>query len=67
MPDDIITTFQVVANDYYSTVSGLVYRNSENELKVIMHGMYTTDGTNMTYLQLTGAAATFVQDVVKTM
>lgn len=67
MPDDIITTFQVVANDYYSTVSGLVYRNSENELKVIMHGMYTTDGTNMTYLQLTGTAATFVQDVVKTM
>lgn len=67
MPDDIITTFQVVANGYYSTVSGLVYRNSENELKVIMHGMYTTDGTNMTYLQLTGAAATFVQDVVKTM
>lgn len=67
MPDDIITTFQVVANGYYSTVSGLVYRNSENELKVIMHGMYTTDGTNMSYLQLTGVAATFVQDVVKTM
>ena len=67
MPDDIITAFQVVANGYYSSVSGLVYRNAEGALKVIMHGMYTTDGTNMTYLQMTGDAATFVQDVVKTM
>lgn len=67
MPDDIITAFQVVANGYYSSVSGLVYRNAEGALKVIMHGMYTTDGTNMTYLQMTGDEATFVQDVVKTM
>lgn len=67
MPDDIITAFQVVANGYYSSVSGLVYRNAEGALRVIMHGMYTTDGTNMTYLQMTGDAATFVQDVVKTM
>lgn len=67
MPDNIITAFQVVANGYYSSVSGLVYRNSEQALKVIMHGMYTTDGTNMTYLQITGDDATFVHDIVTTL
>lgn len=67
MPDDIITAFQVVAGGYYSSVSGLVYRNSENALKVILHGMFTTDGATMTYLQLAGSDATFVKDTVKTM
>ena len=66
MPDDIITAIQVVTNGYYSSVSGLVYRNSENTLKIIVHGMYTTDGTNMTYLQLTGVDATFISDTIIT-
>lgn len=65
MPDDIITAFQIVANGYYSSVSGLIYRNSENELKAIIHGMFTTNGTSMTYLQLAGVNATFVKDTVK--
>ena len=64
MPDDIITAIQVVAGGYYSSVSGLVYRNGQGELKVIAHGMYTSNGTSMSYLQLAGAAATFVKDTV---
>ena len=64
MPDTIITAIQVVSGGYYSSVSGLVYRNSENALKVIVHGMVTSDGTSMTYLSLTGSDATFVADIV---
>lgn len=64
MPDTIITAIQVVSGGYYSSVSGLVYRNSEDALKVIVHGMITSDGSSMTYLSLTGSSATFVADVV---
>lgn len=64
MPDDIITAFQIVVNHYYSSVSGLVYKDSLGTLKVVVHGMYTSDGTTMSYLQLTGSEATFVKDVV---
>lgn len=67
MPDDIITAIQVVAGGYYSSVSGLVYRNGQGELKVIAHGMYTSNGTSMSYLQLAGAAATFIKDTVTTL
>lgn len=67
MPDDIITAFQIVVNHYYSSISGLVYRDSEGVLKVIAHGMYTDNGTSMTYLELTGKEATFIKDVVKNM
>lgn len=38
-----------------------------DELKVIAHGMYTSNGTSMSYLQLAGAAATFIKDTVTTL
>lgn len=64
MPDNVITSIQVVASGYYSSVSGLVYRNGDGALKVIVHGMYTSDGSTMSYLALTGTDAVFVSDTV---
>lgn len=64
MPDNVITPIHVVASGYYSSISGLVYRNGEGDLKLIVHGMYTNNGTSMSYLALTGADATFVSDTV---
>ncbi len=64
MPDDSINAMQIIYNTYYSSVSGLVYRNSEGDLKVIIHGMYTTDGTNFSYLTINGDNATFISDTV---
>ena len=64
MHDTAMTTLSVLASGYYSTVSGLIYRSSEGELKAILHGMYTTNGTSMTYLNVQGQSATFVTDDV---
>lgn len=64
MPDNTISSLQLLANGRYSIVSGLIYRNGENLLKAIVHGMYTTDGSNMTYLVINGDDATFISDTV---
>lgn len=67
MPDNIITAIQVVAGGYYSSVSGLIYRNSENALKATIHGMYTSNGTSWSYLAINGEDATFVSDTVSNL
>ncbi len=67
MPDNAMATFVVVAGGYYSNISGMVYRSADGVLKIIAHGMYTTNGTSMSYLALTGAEVTFDHDNVVEM
>lgn len=63
MPIEAMATFVIIANGYYSTVSGLIYRAAaDNSLKAILHGLYTTNGTTMTYLTENGADVTFISD-----
>ena len=67
MPDASTSQFTLLTSGYYSNVNGQVYRDSDNNLKVIAHGIYTTNGTSITYLSLTGSAAMFVKDEVVEM
>ena len=64
MLDNIITPIQVLSNGYYSSVSGRIYKDNDDTIKVTVHGMYTSDGANQTYLSLTDIYATFVSDNV---
>lgn len=64
MKDNTIALFSMLANGYYSNVSGVVYRSSDNVLKAVMHGMYTDNGISFTYLNLSGAEVTFNSDTV---
>lgn len=64
MLDNIITPIQVLSNGYYSWVSGRIYKDGNDSIKVTVHGMYTSDGANQTYLSLTDIYATFVSDNV---
>lgn len=64
MPDTVMSPLVILTGGYYSTVCGVVYRNSASELKVIAYGMYTSNGTSTTYLSLLGADVTFVSDEV---
>ena len=64
MLDNIITPIQVLSNGYYSSVSGRIYKDGEDTIKVTVHGMYTSDGASQTYLSLTDIYATFVSDNV---
>lgn len=64
MPDDVSTSFIVIANNFYSSINGQTYRSGDNTLKVILHGLYTTDGSNVSYLAITGQEATLSSDSV---
>lgn len=64
MPNDVSTSFIIIANSYYSSVNGQVYRSSDGTLKAILHGLYTTDGTNVSYLAINGDAVTLSSDNV---
>lgn len=64
MPNNTITSFELLSNGYYSNVSGLIYRNDTGNLKAVAHGMYTDNGTSMTYLNVTDADVTLVSDTV---
>lgn len=64
MPDDVSTSFIIISNNYYSSVNGQTYRSGDGTLKVIIHGLYTTDGSNISYLAITGDEATLTSDVV---
>lgn len=62
MPDDVSTSFIVIVNNYYSSVNGQVYRSGDGTLKVIIHGLYTTNGTDVSYLAITGDEAVLASD-----
>lgn len=65
MPLGTVTAMQVISGGFYSSVSGFVYRSaSDNSIKVVVHGVYTTNGTNFAYLSLNGETATFDSDDV---
>lgn len=53
-PDDSHSQFSLVINGYYSSVNGLLYRSGDGALKIILNGIYTTNGTDISYLMLTG-------------
>lgn len=64
MPDDVSTSFIVIANSYYFSINRKVHRSSDGTLKAIIHGLYTTDGTNVSYLAITGDVVTLSFDNV---
>ena len=64
-PDTSITPFVLMMNTYYSNVNGLLYKVSDNSpLKLIVHGVYTTDGTSFSYLSMQGTEIATVTDEV---
>lgn len=63
-PDSSTSQFTLLTGGYYSSVNGQIYRDSEGTLKAIVHGLYTTNGTTVSYLSLLGVAASFVKDDV---
>ena len=67
-PDDSHSQFTlVVSGGYYSSVNGQIYRGGDGTgpLKMILNGIYTTDGTNISYLALTGQEVASITDDVK--
>lgn len=65
MPLGTVTAMQVISGGFYSSVSGFVYRSvADKSIKVVVHGVYTTNGTNIGYLSLNGETATFDSDDV---
>ena len=64
--ETITTIFALSAGGYYSTVSGHLYRSSaDNQLKAILYGIYTTNGTSFNYLSIPSSDATLVSDTVE--
>lgn len=63
-PDDSHSQFTLIVGSYYSTVNGQIYRSGDNTPKIILNGIYTTDGSTMSYLNLTGTEITAVVDNV---
>lgn len=64
-PDVSATTFTLLYNGRYASISGQIYRNAAGDLKAILHGIYTTDGTTFAYLALDGVNVTFNSDTVQ--
>lgn len=64
-PDDSHSQFTLLINGNYSSVNGQLYRDGVGTLKIILNGIYTTDGVNISYLSLTGQEVATVKDEVK--
>lgn len=62
-PENVVTPFAFISNAYYSTVAGHIYKSGD-DIKAIVYGMYTNDGSTMTYLQINGEICTFSSDTV---
>lgn len=63
-PDDSHSQFTLLVGGYYSTVNGQVYRSGDNTPKMILNGLYTSDGTTFAYLAQTGTEITAIVDEV---
>ncbi len=63
-PDSVTTVFALISNGYYSTVSGHIYRDDENNIRAVVHGIYTVDGTSVAYLSIADSVCTFGSDTV---
>lgn len=67
-PDDSHSQFTLLTGSgnggYYSTVNGQVYRSGDNTPKMILNGLYTSDGSTVVYLSLPGTEITAITDEV---
>ena len=63
-PDDSHSQFTLLISGYYSTVNGQVYRSGDGTAKMILNGIYTSDGVNISYLSQTGTEISSITDKV---
>ena len=63
-PDDSHSQFTLLVGGYYSTVNGQVYRSGDGTPKMILNGLYTSNGTTITYIAQTGTEITEITDEV---
>ena len=61
-PDDSHSQFTLAVGSYYSTVNDQLYRSGDQTLKIILNGLYTSDGVAVSYLALTGTEVKSVVD-----
>lgn len=64
MPDNAAAHFTYSASTHLSSVNGQVYRDTDNVLKIIAHGLYTEDGTTVKYLEHMGTEISELTDDV---
>lgn len=57
------TVYVFLSNGYYSTLSGAVTRDGST-VKVSLHGIYSADGTAVSYYTLAATAVTSLTDTV---
>lgn len=66
-PNTGASVFVLLNAGYYSNMSGMVYRDDEGVLKVLLHGIYSPDGTTVSYFTLPGTAVDSMTDDVQSM
>lgn len=64
MPDNAAAHFTYSVSNHLSSVNGQVYRDTDNILKIIAHGLYTEDGTTVKYLERMGTEISELTDDV---
>ena len=66
-PDTGTSVFVMLSGGYYSNMSGMVYRDGTQALKILLHGIYSPNGTDVSYFTLPGTAVDAVADDVQEM